>query len=103
VGQEGRLTVFGRFFSMARDTRKHLAFTYQTPPVVQQTDDGAKYTLSLRRQPGWQLDALNVKVTPPADMRTRSVMVDDKPVKLAADGSVSIDLNEDRTLTVLYN
>jgi hypothetical protein len=36
-------------------------------------------------------------------MRTQKVMIDDEPVTPFADGSVSIDLDQDRVLTVLYD
>jgi hypothetical protein len=102
IGQEDGLSVFGRFFALSHDTRKTLAFTYQTPPVAKKSSGGWMYSLSMFRQPGWALSSLDVKVTPPGDMRVRSMSVDDKPVNPGLDGSVSIDPSVDQTLVVRY-
>jgi hypothetical protein len=102
IGQEDGLSVFGRFFALPHDTRKTLSFTYQTPPVAQETGSGWTYSLAMFRQPGWALSSLDVRVTPPGDMRVRSMSVDDQPVQPGLDGSVSIDPSEDRTLVVRY-
>ncbi|HYM15557.1 MAG TPA: DUF4012 domain-containing protein [Dehalococcoidia bacterium] len=102
IGQEDGLAVFGRFFALPRDTRKQLTFAYDTPPVATQVGSDWVYTLALHRQPGWQLSSLTVRVTPPGAMRTRAALVDGKPVQPNADGSISIDLSQDRTLTVRY-
>lgn len=102
IGREDGLSVFGRFFALPHDTKKTLTFTYQTPPVAQKTDSGWTYSLATFRQPGWALDSLDVTVTPPQDMRVRSMSLDDTPVKPGLDGSVSIDPSVDQTLVVRY-
>ncbi len=102
IGREDGLSVFGRFFALPHDTRKTLIFTYRTPPVARNTDGAWTYSLSMFRQPGWAQDSMDVTVTPPQDMRVRSMSLDDEPVKPGLDGSVSIDPSVDQTLVVRY-
>ena len=65
VERENGLSVFGRFFALPRDTKQRLQFTYITPAVAQQDGDGWRYSLALRRQPGWEQSRVTVHVTPP--------------------------------------
>lgn len=99
TGREQGLTVFGRFFAMPRDTSRALSFTYTTPSTIVQRGSDWTYTLQLRRQPGWELPSLTVRVAPPDGMRTSAILIDGEPAA-SNEGGVKVDLSRDRTLTV---
>jgi hypothetical protein len=76
-GWELGLTVFGRFFTLARDERERLAFRYLTPPVLVADGDGYVYRLTLRKQPGARPPPVTLSVTPPPGMRVTAVRINE--------------------------
>jgi hypothetical protein len=100
VSNENGLVSFGRFFALPRDTKKHLVFTYSTPPEVVKQGNTWTYTLHLRRQPGWELP-ISVRVDPPPDMHRSGVLLDGTPFA-SPSVDMKIDLSRDRLLTVTF-
>jgi hypothetical protein len=101
VTRENGLTSFGRYFSLPRDTKQRLTFTYATPPVVERDGDAMVYTLHLIREPGWSLPPVALSIAAPDGMRATAVSVDGVPSAQQPD-SMSVDLTQDRTVTVRF-
>jgi hypothetical protein len=100
VSNENGLASFGRFFALPRDTKKHLVFSYSTPPNVVKQGSTWTYTLHLRRQPGWELP-ISVRIDPPPGMHASSMSLDGAP--FATPGvDMKIDLSRDRLLAVTF-
>jgi hypothetical protein len=75
-GPELGLTVFGRFFTLARDERQELAFRYRTPPAFADAGDGAyAYKIDIRRQPGQRELPVTLVLTPPRGMRATALRI----------------------------
>ena len=98
LSREQGLTVFGRFFTLPRDTRDRLSFTYTTPPVVERHGGGMTYRLRLQAQPGRPIP-LSVRVAPPDGMRIRRLLLDGVP-QHDASVPLALDLSRDHELTV---
>jgi hypothetical protein len=95
------LTSFGRYFSLPRDTKQRLTFTYATPPVAERDGDAMTYTLHLIREPGWSLPPVALSIAAPDGMRAASVAIDGEPAAQSV-SSMRIDLTQDRTVTVRF-
>jgi hypothetical protein len=100
VSNENGLVSFGRFFALPRDTKKHLVFSYSTPPEVVKQGDTWTYTLHLLRQPGWELP-ISVRVDPPPGMHHSGVLLDGAPFATSS-VDMKIDLSRDRLLTLTF-
>ena len=88
------LTVFGRFFALARDERERLAFRYVTPPVLAAEGDGYVYRLTLRKQPGGRPAPVTLSLTPPPGMRATTVRINEGRAE-AAPARLRFDLSTD--------
>lgn len=101
VTRENGLTGFGRYFSLPRDTRQQLSFTYATPPVAVRDGDAMVYTLHLIREPGWGLPPVALSIAAPDGMRATAVAIDGEPSAQHA-SAMRVDLSQDRTVTVRF-
>jgi hypothetical protein len=101
VDTENGLSVFGRFFTLPRDTKQRLSFTYKTPPVVDKVGDTWTYTLNVQREPGWELP-MTLRVGAPAGMHRDQTLVDGQPVAWSANTPMKVDLSQDRVITMRF-
>lgn len=101
VTRENGLASFGRYFSLPRDTKQQLIFTYTTPPIVERQGNAWVYTLHLRREPGWALPPVALRIAAPDGMSATSVSIDGEATSQSA-ARMTVDLNKDRIVTVRF-
>jgi hypothetical protein len=100
LAQEHGLSVFGRFFSLPRDARRDLEFTYRTPVVARPYRDGMLYRLTLRKQSGRPIEHVTLRIEPPPEMRIAATSLDGK--ERGHDRVLQFALTEDREIAVRF-
>lgn len=103
VSRENGLRVFGRYFSLPRDEKQRLVFTYQTPAIASVDADGMRYALRIDKQSGTSIDAFNVRVIAPDGMTLTGATIDGQPAREETAAGYAIDLSRDRTLSVSFD
>ena len=95
VGDELGLTVFGRFFTVPRDTRRQLSFSYVTPAVVDlRSGREALYRLTIRKQPGQRALPVTLRLSAPSGARVSAVRVNGESAE-PAEAGLQIELTRD--------
>ncbi|HLC20954.1 MAG TPA: DUF4012 domain-containing protein, partial [Candidatus Methylomirabilis sp.] len=102
TAENGKAAV-GRFFGLARDERTELAFLYDVPNSVRNSDDSVEYRLVIQKQPGTRAIPLRLALQLPDGADLDSVVLDGKSVTTGS-GLLEIKtvLDADRELVVRY-
>lgn len=98
--EEGK-TVFGRFFSLPRDSKRDLSFRYVTPAVVDFSGDAAEYRLFIQKQPGAVAFPLKMSFTLPAGAKAVSLSLDGRLLD-KRHLEIETDLSQDREIVLRY-
>lgn len=101
LSQEEGKTVFGRFFSLPRDSERDVSFAYVAPGVVDFSGEVAEYRLFIQKQPGAAAFPLRLSFALPAEAKAVSLSLDGhslEPARLVID----TDLSRDREIVLRY-
>jgi hypothetical protein len=103
VSRESGLRVFGRYFSLPRDEKERLVFTYETPNIATVDHDGMRYTLQIAKQSGAAIDEFSVRVMPPDGFAVTEATIDGEPAHTQTVSGYAIDLSRDRVLALAFD
>jgi len=93
----------GRFFGLARDERTEIAFLYDVPNSVRNSEESMEYRLVIQKQPGTRAIPLRLALQLPDGADLDSVVLDGKSVTTGS-GLLEIRtvLDADREMVVRY-
>ena len=103
VPTESGLRVFGRYFSLPRDEKERLVFTYETPNIATVNHDGVRYTLRIAKQSGTAIDEFNLRVMPPDGFAVTEATIDGEPARTQTASGYAIDPSRDRVLSLAFD
>jgi hypothetical protein len=101
VWDENGRTVLARYFTLALDAKKEIAFTYAVPSVSDMTTNPHVYRLLVQKQPGTRAIPLTITIDPPPGLKTVSTELDGEELEGKSNRIVT-DLQEDREVVVRY-